>query len=206
MLPATGGGSEGDAVSRAGAVAAAGGTVGGTALCATGRDFGVGTAGFAEEEAAFFEFGDCGGRNFRSLFFDGCQDDFGQFGADPAGNYVFGFSGIGTSRTNLSTAGLWTMDGAGNINNGLMDVSDETAGVLENSALSGTYAVASNGRGTATINSGYGTQNFVFYVVDATDLKFVETDGVPAISAWISFLLVPAPYKRGMTVTRARFR
>src|SRR5205807_5155848 len=67
-------------------------------------------------------------------------------------NYVFGFSGIGTSGTNLSTAGLWTMDGAGNINNGLMDVSDERAGVLENSALSGTYTVASNGRGTATIN------------------------------------------------------
>jgi len=107
-------------------------------------------------------------------------------------NYVFGFSGIGTSRTNLSTAGLWTMDGAGNINNGLMDVSDETAGVLENSALSGTYAVASNGRGTATINSGYGTQNFVFYVVDATDLKFVETDGVPAVSGEV--LEAAAPY------------
>jgi hypothetical protein len=107
-------------------------------------------------------------------------------------NYVFGLSGIGQSGTLLATAGLWTMDGAGNISNGLMDLNDETAGVLQNSALSGIYSVASNGRGTATLNSGYGTQNFVFYIVDATDLKFVETDGVPAVSGEV--LQAAAPY------------
>jgi hypothetical protein len=119
-------------------------------------------------------------------------------------NYVFGFSGIGTSGTALSTAGLWTMDGAGNIKNGLMDVSDETAGVLENSVLTGTYTVAASGRGTATINSGYATQNFVFYIVDATDLKFVEMDGVPAVSGEVLEAAPPyslASLKGGLAFT-----
>ena len=47
---ATDGGSDGDTISRAGAVVAAGGTVGGTALCATGRAFGSGTLCFAGAE------------------------------------------------------------------------------------------------------------------------------------------------------------
>ncbi|HYL14207.1 MAG TPA: hypothetical protein VEV41_14285 [Terriglobales bacterium] len=109
------------------------------------------------------------------------------------GKYVFGLSGAGSSGGALATAGIWTMDGAGTISNGVVDVNDLNAGVLPNSTLSGTYSVASNGRGTATVTtSGYVTQNFVFYVVDATDLKFVETDGIPAASGEV--LQAAAPY------------
>ena len=110
------------------------------------------------------------------------QDPTAFSAAKLQGGYVFGLSGIGTSGTTLATAGFWTMDGAGNITNGVVDVNDETGGVLQNSAVSGTYTVAATGRGTAVITSGYGTQNFVFYIVDATDLKFVEMDGAPAAS------------------------
>jgi len=120
------------------------------------------------------------------------QDPTAFSSAKLQGDYVFGLSGIGTSGTTLATAGLWAMDGAGNVSNGVIDVSDEKAGVLQSSALSGTYNVASNGRGTATITSGYGTQNFVSYVVNGTDLKFVEADGVPAVSGEV--LKAAAPY------------
>jgi hypothetical protein len=58
---ATDGGSEGDTISRAGVVVAAGGTVGGTALCATGRAFGSGTLCFAGAEAACFAAGESAG-------------------------------------------------------------------------------------------------------------------------------------------------
>jgi hypothetical protein len=103
------------------------------------------------------------------------------------GNYVFGLSGLGLS-TSTSSGGLvviagdWTMDGNGKITRGEMDVND-ISGVVQDIPLSGTYSVAANGRGTAILSSSYASpQNFVFYVVNATDLKFVETDSQPIVS------------------------
>jgi hypothetical protein len=121
------------------------------------------------------------------------QDPTAFSAAKVQGKYVFGLSGAGTGGTALAAAGLWTMGGAGTISSGVIDVNDQNVPVLSNSTLSGTYTVASNGRGTATITtSGYVTQNFVFYVVDATDLKFVETDALPAASGEV--LQAAAPY------------
>jgi hypothetical protein len=62
-----------------------------------------------------------------------------------------------------------------------MDVND-ISGVVQDIPLSGTYSVGANGRGTAILSSSYATQNFVFYVVNATDLKLVETDSQPIVS------------------------
>ena len=102
------------------------------------------------------------------------------------GNYVFGLSGLGLPTSNSSgglvvIAGDWTMDGNGRITRGEMDVND-ISGVVQDIPLSGTYSVGANGRGTAILGSSYATQNFVFYVVNATDLKFVETDSQPIVS------------------------
>ncbi|MBV8478465.1 MAG: hypothetical protein JOZ36_17540, partial [Acidobacteria bacterium] len=100
------------------------------------------------------------------------------------GNYVFGFSGLGASAGFAVTAGSWSMDGGGTVNAGIADVND--AGTVSQAlSLSGSYSVASTGRGTATISSHYATQNFVFYIVNATDIKFMESDstaGVPRVS------------------------
>jgi hypothetical protein len=60
-----------------------------------------------------------------------------------------------------------------------MDVNDSLT-IFTDISLSGTYSVGlSGGRGTATINSAYIVQNFIFYIVDANDVKFVETDAFP---------------------------
>jgi len=91
------------------------------------------------------------------------------------GNYVFGFSGVGVSGGLAVSAGSWSMDGVGNVGSGEMDVNDFGT-VLQATPLNGTYTIANTGRGTATISSSYATQNFVIYVVNATDFKFVEID------------------------------
>ncbi len=98
------------------------------------------------------------------------------------GNYVFGFSGLGSSGFSAAMAGTWSMSGAGEIPTGETDVNDLGATPFEGISLSGTYSVDSTGRGKATISSNYGTQNFVFYVVNATDCKLLEIDPAPVVS------------------------
>jgi hypothetical protein len=100
------------------------------------------------------------------------------------GNFVFNFAGLGLNGGNISQAGNWTMDGAGNIPSGFLDLND-TGAVLANTSLSGTYTISNtaNGRGVASLTtSGFGTQSFVFYVVNNKDLKFLETDSLPVAS------------------------
>jgi hypothetical protein len=104
--------------------------------------------------------------------------------ASLTGNYVFGFSGLGanifgSNASFVTQVGSLSLDGAGGIGNGEMDVNDSLA-IFTDISVSGNYSVSSNGgRGTALINSAYGPQNFVFYVVDADNVKFVEIDGFP---------------------------
>src|SRR5215469_1432192 len=91
------------------------------------------------------------------------------------GNYVFGFSGVGVSGGLANSAGSWSMDGVGNVPAGEMDVNDSGA-IFQDTPLQGSYSLSNTGRGTAAISSSYATQNFVFYVVNATDFKFMEID------------------------------
>ena len=78
------------------------------------------------------------------------------------------------------------MNGQGAITSGELDVND-TGSVLQDIALTGTYTVSSNGRGTLTLTSNaYSTQNFVFYVVNATDLKLVESDALSSTTPFTS--------------------
>jgi hypothetical protein len=99
------------------------------------------------------------------------------------GKYVFGFSGLGLNGT-AGVAGQWTMNAAGAISNGEFDLNDFGSVVLD-APLSGNYSITSTatGRGVASINGIFGSPvQFAFYVVNATDLKFVETDRQPALS------------------------
>ena len=98
------------------------------------------------------------------------------------GNYVFSFSGLGTSGAFAAAAGSWSCNGAGNLS-GQMDVNDfGSSSLFTNIPLTaGNYSVSSSGRGTASISSNYAAQNFVFYVVNASDFKFMETDSAPAV-------------------------
>jgi hypothetical protein len=97
------------------------------------------------------------------------------------GNYVFGLAGLGLNLSNIAIAGAMTMDGSGGISSGVLDANDGGA-LVANTAVSGTYSVAPTGRGLASITSGFGTQNFVIYVVNATNVKIVESDSLPVTS------------------------
>src|SRR5262249_8293352 len=113
------------------------------------------------------------------------QQDTAAFSASALqGNYVFGLSGLGLNLSNIGMAGGFRIDGAGGISTGVLDANDGGALVL-NSPLTGTYSVASSGRGLASITSGFGTQNFVLYVVNTGDIKILESDSLPVTSGEI---------------------
>jgi hypothetical protein len=95
------------------------------------------------------------------------------------GPYAFNLSGIDSGGVGVVAAGMFTADGAGNISSGTLDLND--GGVVSSITItSGTYSVASNGRGTLTLSAASGSLDFVFYVVDATHLKLMESDPPPA--------------------------
>jgi hypothetical protein len=95
-----------------------------------------------------------------------------------SGFYVFSESGPASTdqfKTNANTslfnaAGVFFADGGGNLS-GRQD-SNDSGGVNENASTSGTYGVASSGRGTATID-GF---PYVFYVVTPSLAYFMNTD------------------------------
>ena len=99
-----------------------------------------------------------------------------------AGGYVFDFNGAdvsGSTANPASYVGRFGADGAGGVVNGLYD--SNIAGTLsgqQNFPAGAFYMLDTNGDGT---NYGRGTANiaghtYVFYVVDATRLKFLNTD------------------------------
>jgi hypothetical protein len=122
------------------------------------------------------------------------QDPTAFSAAKLKGKYVFGFSGLGVNGT-TGTAGQWTMNGAGAISSGGFDLNGGGV-VVRDTPLSGSYSInsTSTGRGLATLNGIYNSPiNFVFYVVNATNMKFVETDLQPALSGEL-LLQAPGPF------------
>lgn len=74
----------------------------------------------------------------------------------------------------FKASGSGSLSGALDINNG--------GSLFPNLALSGTYSLASNGRGTLVLQSSEGTLNFNFYMVNASRALFIEMDAsLPSI-------------------------
>lgn len=89
------------------------------------------------------------------------------------GPFSFNLSGA-TPSGEVDAIAQITLDGGGNVT-GVLDVNN--VGVLSQSlAVTGSYTMASSGRGTMQIRSAFGTQNFVIYAVSTTRLVFLETD------------------------------
>jgi hypothetical protein len=99
------------------------------------------------------------------------------------GPFVMGLSGTDQLTNPVGAAGLFTTNGAtpGVVTVGAIDIND-AGNHISSPALSGTYSVASNGRGTITVtlSSTNTTFNFAFYVVSAEELFIVSTDPVSA--------------------------
>src|SRR5215472_3662753 len=102
------------------------------------------------------------------------------FNSKIAGPYVMGLFGSDQAGKRVGLAGLFVTDGAspnGTVISGSLDINDAGT-AASNSSLTGTYAVAPNGRGTMTVTAGSTTYNFRFYVVSASELFIVSTDTV----------------------------
>lgn len=101
----------------------------------------------------------------------------------PAGPYVFDFSGLDANGAAMSFVGEITAN-AGVLNPGFADLND--GGLLSNGSINGALGVDGVnpagptvcGRGLATISG----QNYIFYVVDATHMRFLSSSSNVMIS------------------------
>jgi hypothetical protein len=93
-----------------------------------------------------------------------------------AGPYAFSFSGIDANSNPLATAGSFTLDSSGNTTAGVQDFNDSGIPYPAQS-LTGTASLGSGtGPGSMTLSSVFGPLTFDFYPIDATHMKFIETD------------------------------
>jgi hypothetical protein len=97
-----------------------------------------------------------------------------------AGQFAFNLSGIDTGGVPLAVGGIFTSDASGNITSGVDDSNDNGL-IVTNDPMTGLIPMTSTGRGTATLNTALGTLSFAYYVVDATHLKIVGTNTIPAL-------------------------
>jgi len=105
--------------------------------------------------------------------------------SDLANSYAFLISGVGSNGL-FATAGAMTLDANGDATTGLQDVTslNTTTGIassqtgLSISTSSSVLVGTGTAPGTAQISSAAGLFTFDVYPVDATHLKFVETDGL----------------------------
>jgi YD repeat-containing protein len=135
----------------------------------------------ANGEAKFIEFDDTTGTRARGSGVLKKQDTTAFSTAKIIGNYAFGAVGVNdTMGHRLAVVGSFHADGAGIFSNGIEDVNNNGA-VQSSQTFTGTYSVASTGRGTAALNiTGVGTINFAFYIVSAAEALLIETDSVTA--------------------------
>jgi hypothetical protein len=135
-------------------------------------------------------------------------EEFGE--AFALGNYAFGLAGVDGNGHTTGTAGRVFANGNETfpMGSGILDLNDSGASMtptnITDSELQGGFTTPdpSTGRGTLTLNcpsfeavldanSGIpGTLNFVYYVVDNTHLKVVESDSVAVLGG--DFYTAPA--------------
>jgi hypothetical protein len=103
-----------------------------------------------------------------------------------AGAFVFGFQGefpitissLGWHPSATSSVGQMIFDGSGGVS-GLEDVNAVQLlpiGFGNAASFSGTYTLGPGGRGTATLARQLGTSHYVFYIVNAETIEFVDVD------------------------------
>ncbi len=135
----------------------------------------------ADGNASIIEFDDSNGSGTRDSGVVLKQDTSTFTTASINGGYAFGFLGIDSQSNRYGVAGEFQADGSGNFNcpsNACtLDSDDAVSGPSSNvSITSGSYSVASTGRGTLTIKTGAGSTDYSFYVVNASQLLVMDID------------------------------
>ena len=93
-----------------------------------------------------------------------------------SGKYAFSFTGTVTSSgAPIFLAGSFTADGAGNISTGVEDINQVGLSVSKGVAISGTYSIGADGRGTLNITSGV-TQTFKIAVENGNHGQLIRFD------------------------------
>ena len=99
------------------------------------------------------------------------------------GSYAFQFAGIDSSGKRASYVGILQANGAEVFENGNVDTNDGGSVGTNISGISGSYVVAQNGRGLATISIPNGpTLNFTFYMITPSDVLFMGFDDMQVTS------------------------
>jgi hypothetical protein len=93
-----------------------------------------------------------------------------------SGTYVFLLAGADNLGRSAAEIGEITAGGNGLFTGGVFDENDAGTAALNQSVTGGSYAVAVNGRGTASVSSAAGTSSYAFYLVSPSLVVFVETD------------------------------
>lgn len=83
-----------------------------------------------------------------------------------------------------AVGGIFSADGAGNINGGVEDINNGGT-VTRNLTFTGSYSIAASGRGTMTLNSGTGSTNFVIYP-STGGLQAMEVD-ITVVTSGVAF-------------------
>lgn len=85
--------------------------------------------------------------------------------SQPTGSFAFGMTGVDAQNLPVSIAGRVTLDANGAVTDGRADVVGAAAKTA--TAVTGSFAAASNGRGTGTLSIGGTTYAIVHYVTTA---------------------------------------
>jgi large repetitive protein len=101
--------------------------------------------------------------------------------ADFSGNYAFQLAGIDSNGHRATYTGVFQADGVGLFNNGNIDFNDAGTVGSNIGGVTGTFLMAQNGRGVATITiPGQSPLDFVFYMITPSDVLFMGFDSLNA--------------------------
>ncbi len=136
--------------------------------------------------ALFFLFG-CGGGGPSGANGGGGGGGTGSFSnASLSGSYVYTISGfdLGNNGTPYREAGVFTVDGNGNITSGTDDFTEGASGISPANAT-GTYSISSDGTGTLSFNlNGVAGSGPNFYITLASTGKFYMIEGDTSANAY----------------------
>jgi hypothetical protein len=100
------------------------------------------------------------------------------------GPYAFSFAGVDASLNTFATVGAFTLDTTGDVTAGVEDFNDAGIPYLDQSLSDSVAATLGSGTGpgTITFTTTFGALTFDFYPIDATHLKFIETDSTELLA------------------------
>jgi hypothetical protein len=102
------------------------------------------------------------------------------------GNGVFKLTGLdGTTLSNVVAVGLLNFDGVAKLASGSMFDANNAGQIISQPALSGSYSMAGNGRGTLTLTGAAPMTAFVMYAITKNDAFLLDVASSAALSGMV---------------------